>query len=110
MKIGEYIFANGDIVCNEGKDAINLIVKNRGDRAIQVGSHFHFYEVNEFLEFNREKAYGKRLDIASGTAVRFEPGVEKEVSLIDIGGKREVYGLNNLVDGFLDKKWGKNEF
>lgn len=104
MKIGEYIFANGDIVCNEGKDAINLVVKNRGDRAIQVGSHFHFYEVNEFLEFNREKAYGKRLDIASGTAVRFEPGVEKEVSLIDIGGKREVYGLNNLVDGFLDKK------
>ncbi|QKF64766.1 urease subunit beta [Campylobacter corcagiensis] len=104
MKIGEYIFANGDIVCNEGKTAINLVVKNRGDRAIQVGSHFHFYEVNEFLEFNREKAYGKRLDIASGTAVRFEPGVEKEISLIDIGGKREVYGLNNLVDGFLDKK------
>lgn len=110
MKIGEYIFADGDITCNEGKNAITLIVKNTGDRAIQVGSHYHFFEVNEYLEFDREKSFGKRLDIASGTAVRFEPGVEKEVSLIDIGGKREVYGLNNLVDGFLDKKWGKNEF
>lgn len=110
MKIGEYIFADGDITYNEGKNAITLVVKNTGDRAIQVGSHYHFFEVNEYLEFDREKSFGKRLDIASGTAVRFEPGVEKEVSLIDIGGKREVYGLNNLVDGFLDKKWGKNEF
>ena len=100
MKIGEYIFADGDITCNEGKNAITLIVKNTGDRAIQVGSHYHFFEVNEYLKFDREKSFGKRLDIASGTAVR----------LIDIGGKREVYGLNNLVDGFLDKKWGKNEF
>ena len=69
---------------------------------MQICSHYHFYEVNDFLKFDREKAYGKRLDIPSGTAVRFEPGDKKEINLIDIGGVRRVYGLRNLVDGYLD--------
>ena len=100
---GEYILAEGTIVCNEGREAIELLVTNNGDRPIQVGSHFHFYEINEGLDFDREKAYGKRLDIPSGTAVRFEPGDAKKVKLIDIGGTRRVYGLNNKVDGYLDE-------
>ena len=100
---GEYILAEGTIVCNKGREAMELLVTNNGDRPIQVGSHFHFYEVNEGLDFDREKAYGKRLDIPSGTAVRFEPGDAKKVQLIDIGGTRRVYGLNNKVDGFLDE-------
>lgn len=101
MKPGEYILKNESIICNENKIAISLRVKNLGDRAVQVGSHFHFFEVNEFLEFDRAKAYGKRLDIPSGTAVRFEPGDEKEVNLIDLGGSREIYGLNEKVNGKL---------
>ena len=96
---GEYILAKESIKYNEGKEAIELRVVNDGDRPIQVGSHFHFYEV----DFDRQKAYGKRLDIPAGTAVRFEPGDDKIVKLIDIGGTRRVYGLNNKVDGFLDK-------
>ena len=100
---GEYILAKEPIKYNEGKEAIELRVVNNGDRPIQVGSHFHFYEVNDGLEFDREVAYGKRLDIPSGTAVRFEPGDDKIVKLIDIAGTRRVYGLNNKVDGFLDK-------
>ena len=100
---GEYILAKEPIKYNEGREAIELRVVNNGDRPIQVGSHFHFYEVNEGLEFDREKAYGKRLDIPSGTAVRFEPGDDKIVKIIDIAGTRRVFGLNNKVDGFLDK-------
>ncbi len=100
---GEYILAKEPIKYNEGREAIELRVLNNGDRPIQVGSHFHFYEVNEGLEFDREKAFGKRLDIPSGTAVRFEPGDDKIIKLIDIAGTRRVYGLNNKVDGFLDK-------
>ena len=100
---GEYILAKEPIKYNEGKEAIELRVVNDGDRPIQVGSHFHFYEVNEGLEFDREKAFGKRLDIPSGTAVRFEPGDDKIVKIIDIAGTRRVFGLNNKVDGFLDK-------
>ncbi len=100
---GEYILAKEPIKYNEGKEAIELRVLNNGDRPIQVGSHFHFYEVNDGLEFDREKAFGKRLDIPSGTAVRFEPGDDKIIKLIDIAGTRRVYGLNNKVDGFLDK-------
>lgn len=100
---GEYKSAKEPVEYNEGYDAIKLKVKNVGDRAVQVGSHFHFYEANEEgLKFDREKAYGKRLDIAAGTAVRFEPGEEREVNLIDFGGKRRVYGFNNKVNGFLD--------
>ena len=100
---GEYILAKEPIKYNEGREAIELRVVNNGDRPIQVGSHFHFYEVNEGLEFDREKAFGKRLDIPSGTAVRFEPGDDKIVKIIDIAGTRGVFGLNNKVDGFLDK-------
>lgn len=101
MKLGEIIYADGDIVCNEGRESIELKVTNSGDRPIQVGSHFHFFETNKGLEFDRQKARGKRLDIIAGTAVRFEPGVTLTVKLIDLAGKREVYGLNNLIDGKL---------
>ena len=99
---GEFIIKEGTIEYNNGKEAIKLGVINTGDRPIQIGSHYHFYEVNDYLKFDREKAYGKRLDIPSGTAVRFEPGDKKEINLIDIGGVRRVYGLRNLVDGYLD--------
>ena len=113
---GEFIIKEGTIEYNKGKQAIKLEVVNTGDRPIQIGSHYHFYEVNDYLKFDREKAYGKRLDIPSGTAVRFEPGDKKEINtnlfefdikskeinLIDIGGVRRVYGLRNLVDGYLD--------
>lgn len=99
---GELFIKEGTIEYNKGKEAITLEVVNTGDRPIQIGSHYHFYEVNDYLQFDREKAYGKRLDIPSGTAVRFEPGDKKEINLIDIGGVRRVYGLRNLVDGYLD--------
>ena len=100
---GEFIIKEGTIEYNKGKQAIKLEVVNTGDRPIQIGSHYHFYEVNDYLKFDREKAYGKRLDIPSGTAVRFEPGDDKIVKIIDIAGTRRVFGLNNKVDGFLDK-------
>ena len=100
---GEIILGEGTIKYNEGREAIKIKVKNEAERPVQVGSHFHFYEVNTGLKFDREKAYGKRLDIPAGTAVRFEPGDEKEISLIDIAGVRRVYGLNNQVDGYLDE-------
>ncbi|OPX50442.1 urease subunit beta [Clostridium thermobutyricum] len=103
MVPGEVILGEGTIKYNEGKEAIQLKVTNTADRPIQVGSHFHFFEVNNGLKFDREKSYGKRLDIPAGTAVRFEPGDEKEVNLIDIAGVRRVYGLNNRVDGYLDE-------
>lgn len=102
MKPGEYILIKDKIVCNEGREAIVIRVINRGDRAVQIGSHFHFYEVNPALEFDRELAYGKRLDIPAGTAVRFEPGDEKEIRLVDIAGNRRVFGLNDKVNGKLD--------
>lgn len=100
---GEYIFAEGDIECNADSEPIKITVINKGDRPVQIGSHYHFYECNNAVEFDREKAYGKRLDIPSGSAVRFEPGDKKEVQLIDYRGKREVYGFHNEVDGPLDK-------
>lgn len=104
MKIGEIIYGEGDITYNADAKSIDLEVTNSGDRPIQVGSHFHFYEVNQGLKFDREKAYGKRLDIISGTAVRFEPGVKHTVQLVDIAGTREVYGLNNKIDGKLKER------
>lgn len=107
MKIGEYLIKDGNIVINEGKKAINITVKNAGERPVQVGSHFHFFETNKSLEFDREKAYGYRLDIPSGTAIRFEPHETKKVGLVEIGGKRRVLGANGLVNGFLDEN--KNE-
>lgn len=100
---GEYKLSKDLVVCNEGYDAITIDVKNVGDRAVQVGSHFHFFEANEDgLRFDRDLARGKRLDIPAGTAVRFEPGESKKVNLIDFGGKRRLFGFNNKINGFLD--------
>lgn len=101
---GEYIFKDDGIECNEGAENVHVFVVNEGDRPIQVGSHYHFYEVNNALTFDRSKAYGKRLDIPAGAAVRFEPGDEKEVLLVDYAGTREVYGFHNEVEGNLEKR------
>ncbi|MFD2651009.1 urease subunit beta [Brucella rhizosphaerae] len=98
---GEIITADCDIELNEGRPTIIIKVANTGDRPIQVGSHYHFYEVNAALSFDREQARGFRLDIAAGTAVRFEPGQERDVTLVPIGGKREIYGFRQLVMGKL---------
>lgn len=98
---GELIVKDGEILLNQGKEAIKIIVSNNADRPIQVGSHFHFFEVNSALMFDRKLAYGKRLDIPAGTAIRFEPGQEREVSLIDYQGERKVYGFKGLVQGSL---------
>jgi urease subunit beta len=98
---GEIITADGDIELNQGQSTITLKVANTGDRPIQVGSHYHFYEVNAALSFDREQARGFRLDSAAGTAVRFEPGQERDVTLVPIGGKREIYGFRQLVMGRL---------
>ncbi len=97
MKIGEIIPLDREITLNEGKPTVTIKVANTGDRPIQVGSHFHFFEVNRYLKFDREKAYGFHLDIPSGTSVRFEPGEEKEVQLTAIGGTKRVFGLNDLT-------------
>jgi urease subunit beta len=98
--LGGLILADTPITFNENKPAVKVKVRNTGDRPIQVGSHFHFFEANRALEFDREAAYGKRLNISSTTAIRFEPGDETEVSLIPFGGKQTLYGFNNLVDGW----------
>jgi urease subunit beta len=98
---GEIIPAQGDIELNKGLPTVTLKVANSGDRPIQVGSHYHFFETNEGLKFEREKARGMRLDIAAGTAMRFEPGQERDVTLVPLGGKREVYGFQQKVMGKL---------
>lgn len=102
MVPGEYITDGPDLIVNEGRETVTLKVTNSGDRPVQVGSHFHFFEVNKALVFDRDKAYGTRLDLLSGTAVRFEPGEAKDVTLITLGGERRVYGFNGLVMGQLD--------
>lgn len=96
---GELILKKQDVVCNKGRKVTRVEVKNTGDRPIQVGSHFHFFEVNKKLEFNRAQAFGMRLNIPSSTAVRFEPGEKKQVVLVAFAGKQKVYGFNNLTDG-----------
>jgi urease subunit beta/urease subunit gamma/beta len=96
---GEYILSKDAVVCNAGRRIQKVAVLNKGDRPVQVGSHFHFYEVNAEMEFDRAKAFGMRLNIPSGTAVRFEPGEEKEVELVELGGLRRAFGFNNLVNG-----------
>ncbi|WP_026882587.1 urease subunit beta [Clostridium akagii] len=96
---GEIIISSSEIECNKGKVTKQITVTSNADRPIQVGSHFHFFEVNKMLNFDREAAFGMRLNIASGTAVRFEPGEEKSVELVELGGKKEVYGLNGLTQG-----------
>ena len=100
---GELIVAEGEIELNAGRSTLMLSVANTGDRPIQVGSHFHFYEVNRALHFEREASRGMRLNIPAGTAVRFEPGDEKDVELVALAGSRQVYGLNGLVNGYLDE-------
>jgi urease subunit beta len=103
---GEYILAPGPIECNVGRKTVSIAVANTGDRPVQVGSHFHFFEVNKQVDFDREKAFGMRLNVPAGTAVRFEPGEEKEVELVAFGGKQQVHGFNNLVDGDASAKAG----
>lgn len=99
---GEYFIESGEIVLNETKEQTALYVENKGDRPVQIGSHYHFFEVNKELEFDRNLAYGKRLDIPAGTSVRFEPGSSKQIQLIDFSGKRYMSGFNGLVEGYLD--------
>jgi urease subunit beta len=96
---GEYVLATEPISCNEGRKTVKLTVRNTGDRPIQIGSHTHFFEVNRAMDFNRADAFGYRLNIASGTSVRFEPGDSKDVELTELGGKRVVYGANALTMG-----------
>jgi len=99
MKPGEYLLDTGDILANAGRKVVTLSVKHTGDRPVQVGSHYHFFEVNRALQFDRNSAYGMRLNIPAGTAVRFEPGEEKDVTLVALGGARIMYGHNGLVNG-----------
>ncbi len=99
---GEVILGEGDIVAFKGRQTVEMIVANIGDRPIQVGSHCHFFEANRALRFDREKAYGYRLQVPAGTAVRFEPGEDKRVTLVSVGGNRVAYGINGLVNGRLD--------
>jgi urease subunit beta len=96
---GEYILEAGDIEANPGRVEVTLFVRHSGDRPIQVGSHYHFFEVNSALVFERDKARGMRLNVPAGTGVRFEPGEEKQVALVALGGRRHVYGHRGLVNG-----------
>ena len=104
MKPGAMVIADREIVLNEGKENRELLVANVGDRPVQVGSHYHFFEVNRLLTFDREPAFGSRLDIPSGTSVRFEPGEEKKVQLVELGGKKLVYGCNDLTRGKAERR------
>ena len=96
---GEYFLVEGDVVANAGRETVEMSVTNAGDRPIQVGSHFHFFEVNRALKFDRQRAFGMRLNVPAGTAVRFEPGDEKRVTLVALAGARRVFGLNGLTQG-----------
>jgi urease subunit beta len=100
---GEMLIEAGEIELNVGRSTVTLQVANTGDRPIQVGSHFHFFEVNRALSFDRDQAKGMRLNIPAGTAVRFEPGDEREVTLVALSGSRQVYGFNGLINGSLDQ-------
>jgi len=104
MKPGEYILAASELELNAGRPVARVTVRNTGDRPIQVGSHYHFAEVNPALQFDRAAAQGMRLDIAAGTAIRFEPGEEKEVPLVALSGNRAVYGHRGEVNGTLGRK------
>jgi urease subunit beta len=100
---GEYFIQDGEIELNRGRETVRLAVANSGDRPIQVGSHYHFYETNPALKFDRRKARGMRLDIPAGTAVRFEPGQTREITLVALAGKRAVYGFRQEIMGRLPK-------
>ena len=106
---GEYILRSEPVTVNAGREAIDVVVTNTGDRPVQVGSHYHFAEANAALEFDRKAAYGRRLDIPAGTAARFEPGDSKTVRLIEVAGRREVFGLSNAVNGALDAGRARQE-
>ena len=97
---GEYILASDPIECNAGRATVKITVVNTGDRPVQIGSHFLFFEVNRQMDFDREKAFGMRLNIPAATAVRFEPGEEKEIELVEFGGHKKIFGFNNLVNGY----------
>jgi urease subunit beta len=99
---GEYILSSEPVICNPNYKTVKVTVKNTGDRACQIGSHTHFFEVNRALDFPREKTYGYRLNIPAGTSIRFEPGDSREVELCELGGKRIVYGFNGLTMGGLN--------
>jgi urease subunit beta len=101
---GEYFLARNPILANRGRKTFKILVSNTGDRPIQVGSHYHFFEVNKALGFPRWKAFGFRLNIPAGTAVRFEPGDSKEVELVELGGRKIVYGFHGLVQGSVESK------
>ncbi|GGY60265.1 urease subunit beta [Pseudoduganella sp. SL102] len=101
---GEYQLQDGELPINDGRETVTIVVSNVGDRPIQVGSHFHFFEANNALSFERWKAYGKRLNIAAGTAVRFEPGQQRTVELVAVEGNREIYGFAGQVMGKLKDK------
>ena len=105
--VGGYVLESEPVVFNAGKASIALKVRNTGDRPIQVGSHFHFFEVNRALEFDRGAAFGMHLDIPSSTAIRFEPGDERTVRVVPFGGARHLYGFNNLIDGPIDSETGR---
>lgn len=102
MTPGEVLAAEGQIALNAGRPTVEVEVLNAGDRPVQVGSHFHFFEVNPALRFDRQRAFGYRLDVPAGTAVRFEPGERRRVALVALAGHRHVYGLNGLTEGSLD--------
>jgi urease subunit beta len=99
---GEVVSGDGTVTLNEGRDTTDVLVGNTGDRPVQVGSHFHFFESNAALAFDRAAAFGMRLNIPAGTAVRFEPGEEQTIELVAIGGKRRAHGMNGLVNGSVD--------
>lgn len=101
MVPGELILKKEDVACNKGRATVNLEVSNKGDRPIQVGSHYHFFEVNRYLEFDRSKALGMRLNIPASTAIRFEPGEKKTVTLVAFGGSKKIMGFAGLVNGTL---------
>ncbi len=103
LEPGEIVTAEGEVELSPGRERCALVVRNTGDRPVQVGSHFHFFESNRALDFNRAAAFGMHLDIPAGTAVRFEPGEEREVGLVSLGGEREVHGLNSLTNGSTDE-------
>jgi urease beta subunit len=109
MVPGEYILDGPDIELNAGRPVVTISVTNTGDRPIQIGAHYHFFETNKALVFDRVKAYGMRLDLPSGTSVRFEPGDKKDVNLIPYGGRRVVYGFNALVSGRLDDPYTREQ-
>jgi urease beta subunit len=101
---GEYLLSSDPIVANEGRDQTTILVRHTGDRPIQVGSHYHFFEVNRALEFDREKALGMRLNVPAGTGMRFEPGEEKQVTLVDFGGLRRIFGHQGKINGDIPQK------